>query len=67
MFKCDQCRKITSPGEKLTKYPIKYRDKVYQIADTKYKRSMITSCGKEIVKEINLCESCAFDIQKKQS
>lgn len=30
MFKCEKCKKTTSPGEKLHKYPINYRDKVYQ-------------------------------------
>lgn len=62
MFKCNKCHKTTHPGEKLTKYPVKYRDKVYQIFDTKYKGSSVTSYGKEIVKEINLCESCANKI-----
>ena len=64
MFKCDRCHKITQSGEKLTKQPVKYRDKVYQILDTKYKGSVVTSYGKEIVKEINLCESCADKIKK---
>ena len=62
MFKCHRCHKITQPGEKLTKHPVKYRDKVYQIMDTKFKGSIVTSYGKEILKEINLCESCANKI-----
>lgn len=67
MFKCDKCHKTTYPGEKLTKYPVKYRDKVYQIEYTKYRGSVVTSYGKEIVKEINLCESCAFEINNQKN
>ena len=67
MFKCGRCHKITRPGEKLTNHPIKYRNKVYQILDTKYRGSVITSYGQEIVKEINLCESCAFEINNQKN
>ena len=67
MFKCGRCHKITRPGEKLTKHPVKYRDKVYQIMDTKYKGSTVASYGKEIVKEIDLCESCAFEINNQKN
>ena len=67
MFKCGRCHKITQPGEKLTKHPIKYRDRVYQTIDKKYKGSTVASYGKEIVKEINLCESCAFEINNQKN
>lgn len=30
MFKCEKCKRTTVPGEKLYKYPIGFRDKVYQ-------------------------------------
>ncbi len=56
MFKCDNCKRITQPREKLTKYPVEYRDRVYQY---ERKRRTIATYGKEIVKEINLCEDCA--------
>lgn len=67
MFKCDKCNKTTRPGEKLTKYPVKYRNKVYQFDDTKYRGNSVTSYGKEIAKEINLCELCAFEINNQKN
>lgn len=60
MFKCDKCGKTTEPREKLTKRPIMFRDRVYQNLIVVGKKTFpITSFGKEIVKEINLCETCA--------
>ena len=52
MFKCDKCGKITKPREKQTKKVVEKRDKIYTNGDKE-------STGKEIVKEINLCEECA--------
>ena len=52
MFKCDRCKKITKSGEKQTKKVIETRNKNYINGDKK-------TTGKEIVKEINLCEKCA--------
>ena len=55
MFKCEKCKKTTAPGEKLHKYPINYRDKVYQYeTGNGTRKRLITTCGKEIVKEINI-------------
>lgn len=63
MFKCDLCHKITEPREKLTKYPVKFRDKVYQKNHPFIKNKIVTSYGKEIVKEINVCENCAEELK----
>ena len=63
MFKCEICHKITEPREKLTKYPVKFRDKVYQNNHPFKKNQVITSYGKEIVKEINVCEKCAEELK----
>lgn len=61
MFRCDKCGRVTEPREKLTKKTIMSRDRVYQnIVKNKYNKPTVkTSFGEEIVKEINLCESCA--------
>ena len=62
MFKCDKCKRVTEPGEKLTKKAILKRDKVYQkCIKNKYSRKeeVKTTFGEETVKEINLCEKCA--------
>lgn len=65
MFRCEKCKKITKPGEKLHRYPILYRDKVYQSVKEIYRHQKIkTSYGKEIVKEINLCEECFLKYEK---
>lgn len=63
MFKCEICHKITEPREKLTKYPVKFRDKVYQKNHPFIKNKIVTSYGKEIVKEINVCENCAEELK----
>lgn len=57
MFKCELCGKITKAGEKQTKKIIKTRDKIYSYKDKKGNEK--ESVGKEIVKEINICEECA--------
>lgn len=65
MFKCEKCKKTTAPGEKLYKYPISYRDKVYQHEiGSGVRKKIITSYGKEIAKEINICEKCCAEVQK---
>lgn len=56
MFKCNICEKITKPREKMHKKTILERDKVYTHKDKEGK--VITTKGKEIVKEINICENC---------
>ena len=63
MFKCEICHKITEPREKLTKCPVKFRDKVYQKNHPFIKNKIVTSYGKEIVKEINVCENCAEELK----
>lgn len=65
MFKCDRCHKVTEPREKLNKYPIKFRDKIYQYEVGK-KKKIITTYGKEIVKEINLCDKCFAEVKNVQ-
>ena len=52
MFRCDRCKRITEPGEKQTKKVVKTRNKTYFNGKKE-------TTGKEIVKEINLCEKCA--------
>lgn len=62
MFKCDRCHRTTNPREKMVRYPIKYRDRIYQINDKFYRKKIITTYGKEIVKEIKICEECVNEI-----
>ena len=65
MFKCEKCKKNTAPGEKLHKYPIKFRDKIYQKEiGNGIRKKLVTSYGKEIVKEINICENCYAEVKK---
>lgn len=65
MFKCEKCKRTTTPGEKLHKYPIGFRDKVYQYEiGNRTRKRLITTYGKEIVKEINVCEKCYAEVQK---
>ena len=68
MFKCEKCNKITEPREKQNKIPILFRDKVYQYEITKPngKTYFNTSYGKEIVKEINVCEECYEQYKKEK-
>lgn len=65
MFKCERCHRITKPGEKMSKMPIRFRDKIYQY-EKKYKNKsqIITSYGKEIEKEISICERCERNNEK---
>ena len=56
MFKCGKCNKITKPREKMHKKAISYRDRVYEFKDRK--GNVSATYGREIVKEINLCEEC---------
>ena len=60
MFKCQKCNKNTEPREKQHKIPVLYRDKVYQHEHMKKngKTYITTSYGKEIIKEIDVCEEC---------
>lgn len=59
MFRCDKCGKITRPGEKQTKKVVKTRDKAYEYKDKFEREQTKFKENAEIVKEINLCESCA--------
>ena len=56
MFKCDICRKTTKSREKMHKVAVLFRDKTY--IDYDKKGNEILSKGKEIVKEVNMCENC---------
>lgn len=57
MFRCEMCGKTTRPGEKQTKKIIAERERTYHYIDNKGRKQM--SKGKEITKEINICEKCA--------
>ncbi len=64
MFKCDRCHKTSKPREKLNRYPIKFRDKIYQKEiGPEWRKKIITSYGREIVKELNLCEKCFNEVK----
>ena len=54
MFKCEKCKKTTAPGDKVYQY---------EIGNGTRKR-LITTYGKEIVKEISVCEKCYAEVQK---
>lgn len=56
MFKCDICRKTTKSREKMHKVAVLFRDKTYISYDKKGNEKL--SKGKEIVKEVNMCENC---------
>ena len=68
MFKCDQCKKTSNPGTKQHKVVVISRSKQYSNTILDYKGNpkkdklgnilTKTSSGEEIVKEINVCESC---------
>ena len=59
MFKCEKCNKTTQPREKLHRVPIMFKDVTYQTTRKKGKyETVVTSPGKNIVKEINVCEKC---------
>ncbi len=67
MFRCEKCNKVTEPREKLHRIPITYKDVVYQFTQKKGKNEkLITSYGKNISKEINLCEECFNEILRGQ-
>lgn len=59
MFKCEICGKTTNPREKMTKITFLYRDKVYQ-------GKKFTSFGREIEKELSVCEKCAEAVKKEE-
>ena len=56
MYICDICKKVTKSGEKQNKKILKTRKKIYHYFD-KYGNEK-TSEGREIVKEINVCDEC---------
>lgn len=56
MFKCEKCGNNTKPREKMHRQPILFRDVTYEIKGKK--GSVKYKTGKEIVKEINLCDDC---------
>lgn len=56
MYKCNICGKTTKPREKMHKKAILFRDKTYINYDKKGREHL--SKGKEIVKEINMCDNC---------
>ena len=68
MFKCEKCNKITEPREKLHKLPIEYKDVIYQYNQKKGKQeNVITTYGKNIAKEINVCEKCYQEFLRGQN
>ena len=56
MFKCDICRKTTKSREKMHKVAILFRDRTYIKKNKKGNEKL--SKGKEIVKEVDMCENC---------
>ena len=56
MFKCEKCGRVTQAGEKQHKEIVETRNKTYNYID-KYGKERISD-GFEIVKEINVCEKC---------
>lgn len=76
MFKCDNCGKVTQPGEKQHKALLNTRNKEYyyeqfeekygkkkRIEDDHGKPIYKVTVGYEIVKEISVCSDCQCDQQ----
>jgi hypothetical protein len=59
MFKCETCKKVSRPGEKLHKHIVKTRNVTYynDIGEGRERRRF-ESTGTEIVKEVNICTEC---------
>lgn len=55
MFKCEICKKVTKTGDKMHKKTILYRNRNYVY---------INKYGKEIVKELNLCDDCFRKVEE---
>jgi len=51
MYRCEDCGRITNPGEKQNRIVVEKRERVYESLDK-------TSKGWEIVKEVVICDSC---------
>lgn len=62
MFKCEICKKVTKTGDKMHKKTILYRNRNY-VYINKYGKEK-TSSGKEIVKELNLCDDCFRKVEE---
>lgn len=63
MFKCEQCKKITMPGEPKTMIVVKVADKKYVNGKANFKEEDVEitdniSYGTEIRQEIAICPSC---------
>lgn len=66
MFKCEKCHHITKPREKMTKVPAITRLKTYENkCKHKNQKKVLVTYGKEIVKEISICERCAAKHESK--
>lgn len=61
MFRCEKCKRVTSPREKLHKITVLTRLKTYQnVYVFRGKTRLFETTGEEIVKEISVCERCAI-------
>lgn len=56
MFKCDKCRRITEPGEAMTRVVVETRHRDYHNAD-----GVLVGTGYETVREEQRCGRCKED------
>jgi hypothetical protein len=54
MFRCNDCRRVTEPGEKTTKVGIAFREKEYTD-----ERGRLVGRGYEAAREVDVCPDCA--------
>jgi len=64
MYKCDNCRKFSKPGDKLTKVVVSERAKVYppRYKEDEFGKAVCIDNGGEgfeIQEEVNCCPACA--------
>lgn len=62
MFVCECCKKLSKPGEKPIRKPIAFREKDYyrkETGPTGIARTVFEGRGKEIAKELIVCNACA--------
>jgi hypothetical protein len=52
MYRCEECKRVTNPGEKQNRVVVEKREKIYSSNDN------CTSKGFEIVKEKVVCGIC---------
>ena len=58
MYRCEQCQEVSAAGQKANRTIIETRPRKYENYNKRTKEVVITQ-GREVVKEIILCNKCA--------